>query len=111
MTAKSVILIDPSRNVVATAQVVDKGTCFAGTVDLQTIPDNVRELFEDFEEIVCGQLVSSLDNIREKVASLALKVVFEDGSEANVNDLQIYPSTGDMSFKLVREAVHRTGTT
>jgi hypothetical protein len=110
MTAKSVTLIDPSRNVVATAQVVDKGTCFAGTVDLQTIPDNMRELFEDFEEVVCGQLFSSLDNLQERIASLGLKAVFEEGGETFISDLQIYPSTGDVSFKLVREAVHRTGT-
>jgi hypothetical protein len=38
-----------------------------------------------------------------------LKVVFEDGHEADLADVQIYPSTKKVSFKVVKEVVHRTG--
>jgi hypothetical protein len=38
-----------------------------------------------------------------------LKVVLEDRHEANLADVQVYPSTKKVSFKVVKEAVHRTG--
>jgi hypothetical protein len=50
-------------------------------------------------------MFSLLDAVESKIHALAVKAVFEDGSEALVKDLQIFPSTGDVSFKLAETPV------
>jgi len=63
--------------------------------------------FEEYDEIINNHMVSLLNEIEEKIGTILLKVVFEDGHEADLTDVQIYPST--VSFKVVKEAAHRTG--
>jgi hypothetical protein len=100
MNARTVKLIDQSQHPLATAQVADEGDHFGGTIDLESAPAGVRALFDEFEEIVNGQMFSFLDEIQAKIEALRIKVVFDDGSESYVKDLQVYPGTGDVSFKL-----------
>ncbi len=100
MQTRTVQLIDPSRNLLAIAQVADEGAYYGGTIDLRSTPANLRALFEEFEEIVNGQMFSFLDEIQEKIGSLSIKVVFDPAHEVDVKDLQVFPSTGDVSFKL-----------
>jgi len=40
---------------------------------------------------------------------MLLKVVFTDGHVAHLADLQIYPSTKKVSFKVMREAIRYPG--
>lgn len=101
MTTRSVQLIDQSRSVLATAQVADEGDYYGGTIDLGRTPASLRALFDEFDEIVNGQMFAFLDEIQEKIGALPLKAVFDDGTEVYVKDLQVYPSTGDVSFRLV----------
>lgn len=100
MQTRIVKLIDPSRNVVATAQVADEGAYYGGTIDLRQTPASLRALFEEFEEIVNGQMFAFLDDIQERIGSLLIRAVFDTGHEVYVKDLQVFPSTGDVSFKL-----------
>jgi len=100
METRIVKLIDQSRKVVATAQVADEGAYYGGTIDLRDTPPSLRALFEEFEEIVNGQMFAFLDDIQERIGALPLKVVFDTGQEVHVKDLQIFPSTGDVSFRL-----------
>ncbi len=100
MQTRIVKLIDQSRNVVATAQVADEGAYYGGTIDLRQTPASLRALFEEFEEIVNGQMFAFLDDIQERIGSLPIKAVFDTGHEVYVKDLQVFPSTGDVSFKL-----------
>jgi hypothetical protein len=100
METRAVKLIDQSRQVVATAQVADEGTYYGGTIDLSETPASLLAMFEEFEEIVNGQMFAFLDDIQEKISGLPLKVRFEAGHEAYVKDLQVFPSTRDVSFKL-----------
>jgi hypothetical protein len=100
MQRRIVKLIDPSGNVVATAQVADEGAYYGGTINLCQTPASLRALFEEFEEIVNGQMFAFLDDIQEKIGSLSIKAVFDTGHEMSVKDLQVFPSTGDVSFKL-----------
>jgi hypothetical protein len=104
MNTKTMQLIDQSGTVLATAHVTDEGTHFGGTIDLATMPEALRRLFDEFEEIVNGQMLSFLDDIQDKIAAHTLKVVFADGTEAFVKDLQIYPGSGEVSFKVAKEA-------
>jgi hypothetical protein len=99
VNTRTVKLIDPSANVLAVAEVVEESDHFEGTIDLGIMPSRERALFKEFEEIVNGQMLSFLDQIQEKIGSLSLRAVFADGVVVNVKDLQIYPSTGDVSFK------------
>ena len=100
METRAVKLIDPSRKVVATAQVADEGGYYGGTIDLRDTPPGLRALFEEFEEIVNGQMFAFLDDIQQRIGTLRLKALFDTRQEACVKDLQVFPSTGDVSFKL-----------
>jgi hypothetical protein len=100
MSTQRVQLVDQCRAVLATAQVTDEGGYFGGTIDLRSTPAHLRALFEEFEEIVNGQMFVFLDEIQEKIGSLPIQAVFEDGFEVDVEDLQIFPGSGDVSFRL-----------
>lgn len=99
MNPQTVKLFDQFQKVLATAQVAHEGDRYGGTIDLQSMPDGMRALFDEFEEIVNGQMLSFLDEIQVKIGAIPIKAVFDNGYEAFVKDLQIYPSTGDISFK------------
>jgi hypothetical protein len=101
MSAQMVKLIDRGGNLIATAQVDDEGEHFGGTIDLQATPGPVRSLFNEFEEIVNGQMFSFLDEIQDKIDALSLRAVFVDGRTLGLKDLQVFPTAGDVSFKLV----------
>ena len=99
MNTRTVKLIDQSRDVLAVTQVADEGDHYGGTIDLEGAPASLRALFDEFEEIVNGQMFSFLDAIQEKIGSLPIKAVFDNGREVYVKDLQVFPSTGEVSFK------------
>jgi uncharacterized protein YlaN (UPF0358 family) len=105
MSTLTVRIIDPCRKVVATARVAKRRDRFAGLIDLNLLPVSLRQQFEEYEEIVNGQMFSLLDEIEEQIAALMLRVVFEDDSEAAVVDLQVFPSIGRVSFKIAKEPV------
>jgi hypothetical protein len=102
MISQHVRLIDERRQVVATAQVVEQDGTFAGAIDLSSMPTPLRQLFEEYEEIVHTHMFSLLDEIEEKIEALHLKVVFEDDHEAALTDVQIYPNTKKVSFQVVK---------
>jgi len=105
MNTKPIKIIDPCQTVVATAQVFKKEERFTGWVDLHTMPLSLRQLFDEYEEIVNDQLFSFLDEIEEQISDLQLSVSFDGGEEVNIEDLQIYPTTNRISFKIVEEPV------
>ncbi len=100
MTTRGVRLLDPARAVLATARVTDEGNHFGGTVDLRLTPPSLRALFDEFEEVVDGQMFVFLDDIQDKIGAVVVKAVFDDGSERPVKDLQVFPRTGDVSFRV-----------
>jgi hypothetical protein len=100
MGTRHVKLVDESRAVLATAEVADEGGYFGGTIDLRAAPAPLRALFDEFEEIVNGQMFAFLDEAQGKIDSLPIKAVFADGFEAPVKDLQVFPSASDVSFRL-----------
>jgi hypothetical protein len=104
MKQHKVRLLDRNRTLLATAQVADEGGYYGGTIDLRSTPGEVRALFDEFEEIVNDQLFAFLDDVQGRIQSLSVQAIFEDGSEAAVNDLQVFPETGAVSFKLVQKA-------
>jgi hypothetical protein len=109
MPATVVQFLGPERKVIATAKVVEEAGHFAGRIDLSTTPRTTRQLFEEFEEVVNGQVFSLLDEIEERIAAAAPVAVFDDGREAVIQDLQVYPSSGRVSFKLGKDAARPAG--
>src|SRR5436309_12646396 len=99
MTNRPLYLIDQNSARVAAVDVEFREDHFEGTISLDTIPPQLRQLFEQFEEIVEGQMFSLLDDIEEKIGAIPLRVFFENGAEADVTDLQVFPSTKAVSFK------------
>lgn len=106
MNTQPVKLIDAARALLATAEVVDEGLYFGGTINLESTPPSLRALFDEFEEVVNDQMLSFLDEIQEKISAFGIKVVFADGFEADVKDLQVFPTAGEVSFKLAASPAH-----
>jgi hypothetical protein len=100
MKTQTIKLIDQARKTVALAQVVEESDHFVGTIDLAGASANYRALFEEFEEIVNGQMFIFLDEIQDKMNALPLKAAFENGREVPVKDLQVFPNAAEVSFKL-----------
>ena len=109
MISQRVTLIDQGQQVVATAQVAEQDGTFLGWIDLRLMPVPLQRLFEEYEEIVKTRMFSLLDAIEEQIETLHFKGVFEDGYEATLTDVQIYPSTKKVSFQVVKGVVSRPG--
>jgi hypothetical protein len=99
MNTRTVKLIDPSQNVLAVARVAAEGDHYAGTIDLTCTPPALKALFTEFEEIVDGQMFSFLDEIQERIGAVPITAVFDNGDEGAINDLQVFPNAGDVSFQ------------
>ena len=99
-------LIDRSRTIVASAQMADEDIHYSGTIDLASTLPALRALFDEFEEAVSGQVFSFADEVQAKISSYGIRACFDDGLEAEVNDLQVFPTAGDVSFKLVGSPAH-----
>lgn len=81
----------------------ESGFC-SGEVELDVMPEFMVSIFRRYEEIVNGQMFSFLDEIEAEIAQIGIR--FAAGKEGDegarrVDDLQIYPSTGGISFRLV----------
>jgi hypothetical protein len=103
-SARNVKVIDQSRQVVAVGRVTVEADRFFGELDLRSMPVSLRQTFEEFEEIVNDQIFSLLDDIEERIRGLSLKVALEGSNEAKVEDFQLYPSTGLVSFRIAPSA-------
>jgi hypothetical protein len=109
MISQRVTLIDQERQVIARTEVAEQDGAFVGRIDLSLMPMPLRQLFEEYEEIVNTHTFSLLDEIEEKIENLHLKVVFEDGYEAALADVQIYPSTNKVSFHMLKGIATQPG--
>ena len=111
MISQHVTLIDQGQQVVAKAQVAERDGTFVGRIDLHLMPVPLQRLFEEYEEIVTTHMFSLLDAVEEQIETLHLKGVFEDGHEATLTDVQIYPRTKKVSFQVVKGVVLRPDST
>jgi hypothetical protein len=100
MTPQSIRLVDQPSTTVAVLNVALIGDRYRGTICLDATPSELKHLFEEFEENVEGQMFTLADEIEEKIGEIPLKVVFPGGMEACVENLQVYPSTNRVSFKI-----------
>jgi hypothetical protein len=101
MSVRTIKLLGPAGELLATGQVDWEQDRFTGQFDLQSMPAAPLQLFQEFEELVNDQILSLLDDIEQRIRDLGVKVGFDDGRVVVVENLQIYPSTGLASFKAV----------
>ena len=100
MIVRHIRLINENNAELATADVTDEGDHFGGSIDLRSTPADLCKLFHEFEEIVNGQMFVFLDEIQDKISAVPIKVIFDDGEVVSVKDLQVFPSTHNVSFRL-----------
>src|SRR5262245_14411411 len=100
MTTQLIYLIDRSSARVAALNVELSGDLYRGTICLEGTPAELRQLFEEFEENVEGQMFNLADEIEEKIGAIPLRILYSNAMEAFVQDLQVYPSTKRVSFKV-----------
>jgi hypothetical protein len=108
MSQRTGYLKDQASNRVASLAIAPVGDRYEGTIALGGTPADLRKLFEEYEELVEGQILSRLDDIEGRIAARKLRVIFDDGAESAVEDLQVYPSTGAVSFA-AKESLAQTG--
>jgi hypothetical protein len=108
MTLTAARFIDKARCLVATGRVAETGGLYRGEIDLAPMPVPLRQTFAHYEEIVNNQTFSLLDEIEDEVTRMGIKVAIGDQAEAAVEDLQIYPTSGRVSFRLADKELLRT---
>jgi hypothetical protein len=84
------------------------GDYYEGSIDLSSTPPDLKRLFEEYEEVVENQTFSLLDTIEEKIGAIRLKVAFDDGSELDIEDLQVFPSRLAISFAVRQPVLTRS---
>src|SRR5262249_21618133 len=99
---KTVKIVDECNNVVATALVAEQDGLLRGQIDLGPMPAELRRRFLEYEEIIRDQVFSLLDDMEERIAATCFRAILDGGQEAAIEDLQIYPSTGRVSFRIVQ---------
>jgi hypothetical protein len=97
---RPILLTDAHGNRVATVAVDQRGDYYSGSIDLEDLPGDLLHAFEEYEEIVSEQMFGLLDEAEEKIARYGLKIGLDDGNEAFIEDLQVFPGTRRVSFKL-----------
>ncbi|MFO0965079.1 MAG: hypothetical protein U0793_05760 [Gemmataceae bacterium] len=100
MASQATFLIDEAETKIGALDVDRAGELYSGTIDLKSAPPPIRTLFEKFEEMVEGQMFNLADEIEARIAGLHLKALFPSGKVAEIDDLQVFPSTGRVSFKV-----------
>ena len=100
MPQELVTIFDGEGEVIATAAVELQGDYYSGTSNIDRMPNSLRKLFEEFEEIVNGQIFSRLDQIETRIASFPFSATFATGREFRIAKLQIFPNEGTLSFKI-----------
>jgi hypothetical protein len=99
MPDQNVRFIDSSRKANATARVSERDGRFVGEIDLEKMPDELLATFEEYERLVNGQMFSLLDHVEEQIDSRQIEVLLESGQEIAIEDLQVYPRSGRVSFR------------
>jgi hypothetical protein len=106
MSALPIALLDHDSTAIAGLNVQWNGERYRGTIALDDTPLAIRDLFGEFETTVEGRLFALVDEVEDRIAALALKVVDADGVEFPVEDLQVYPSTRKVSFRTRQNSAH-----
>ena len=93
-------LLNRNDHVIASASVEVKGDYHMGSVNLDHMPEPLRTLFVDFESLVVNQVLSLVSLTELIISEQQIRARFDDGRVTLLDDLQIYPTEGLISFLL-----------
>jgi hypothetical protein len=106
MCIKLIEVVDPIQNLVATAEVEDKGDYYSGSVNKMS--EALRLEFEEYESLINDQIFSLLDQIEERISIDSFTVIFDGNTKFYIDNLQIFPKAGTISFKVSEPILHRS---
>jgi hypothetical protein len=88
--------------IVVIAEVEAQGEYYSGVADIDLMPRHILSQFETYESLVNDRILSLLDRMEAEIDVSSFAVVIEDGI-FGIDDLQIYPSSKAISFKMLRK--------
>jgi hypothetical protein len=100
MMINTIVLTDAHSNRLATMDVDDRSGYNSGSIHLDEMPNALLQAFEQYEEIVNNQMFGLLDQAEAKIFRYDLKIVFDDGREALIDELQVFPGNRRVSFRV-----------
>ena len=100
MTPRTIKIYERQIGLIATGGVIQSRGIYSGSINRESMPESIRSLFDGYEEIVNNQMFSRLDAIEDRVAAVLGKVIFDDGFEAPIKAVQIFPRMGTISFEV-----------
>lgn len=95
-------LLDGEDQYLATVDVELAGGVYEGRVVDFVLGRGILELFSEYEYFVVSQLFSGLGDVERRVEALGVVFVPRSGDRVLLTDLQIYPSTRAVSFRVAR---------
>lgn len=98
--SQAVRLLDRTGRLLATAVVSPTNDGYAGSARLADMPDTMRRAFDEYESLVNQQVFALLDQIEERIAAMDISAVFADREAAPVLDLQLFPGSLRVFFRL-----------
>jgi hypothetical protein len=101
MLVKLVKNVGLIQNIVAIAEVQNRGNYYSGSVNIDQMPQPLLSLFEEYEYLVNNQVLSLLDRIEDEIDINSFVVIFDEDIKFYIDDLQILPSSRMISFKLL----------
>ena len=94
MRIETMSLLDENDCVVATLTMENLGHRYGGTIDLQNTPDDLKQLFNEFEELVSGQMFNLVEEVEDAIDARCSRVQLADGTVVRIHNLQPNPSNG-----------------
>ncbi len=94
-------LIDSQKNILAKIKIheIKDNLCICNLID-DHLPDHIREVFLQYEEIINNQMFSFLDEIENRINDFNLAIYQEDNPKPlKISDLQMM-SNGKISFQI-----------
>lgn len=92
-------LVDRLGIVVGRVCVNYSSNLYSGTINLLGVPRDTVVLFEEYEMLVNGQVLTLIDDLDYRIEQMKIVFVSEGNVPIRVLDLQVYPSVGRVSFR------------
>ena len=95
------VLVDSKGRSLGSVDVSWVGTLYVGDVDLSGVDSDLVSLFDEYEDVVMGQVLSLLDEQEDSMSKLGARFVSDDNLHVlYVCDLQMYPKQRRVAFRI-----------
>ncbi|WP_338866429.1 hypothetical protein [Myxococcus stipitatus] len=94
-------MVDAQGHLIGEVRVSAEGGLWSGEIDLRGTAPSIVSLFNQFEDVVNGQMLSFLDDLETEIRQLGARFLIAEGQALPVGDLQVYPELRVVSFRAV----------